>query len=146
MAKSSKGNTGGPHLSGNTIATGGGDFVMGDKVRGDKVGRDKNVQSQTNLQELFTPIADVIEASTPDRRAAANQKLDALKKETAKGKDANDSVIAKLLEDIVGLAPSAVQAIVAAFANPILGKLAGPVTKYILDKFKPKQASDTIDV
>jgi len=42
--------------------------------------------------------------------------------------------MAKLVEGIVELVPGAVSAVVSAFATPILGGLAGPVTKFVLDK------------
>jgi hypothetical protein len=60
----------------------------------------------------------------------------ALKQEAAKGEDANDDVIAKLIDGLVKLAPGAATAVVSAFATPILGGIAGPVTKYVLDKLR----------
>ena len=44
--------------------------------------------------------------------------------------------MAKLVDGIVGLVPGAVSAVVGAFATPILGGIAGPVTQYVLDKMK----------
>ena len=44
--------------------------------------------------------------------------------------------MAKLIDGIVGLAPAAVSAVVSAFATPILGGVAGPATKYVLDKLR----------
>ena len=42
----------------------------------------------------------------------------------------------KLVEGLIALAPSAVGAVVSIFATPILGAIAGPVTKFVLDKLK----------
>jgi hypothetical protein len=36
------------------------------------------------------------------------------------------------------LMPNAVSAVVSAFATPLLGGLAGPATKYVLDKIQGK--------
>jgi hypothetical protein len=62
------------------------------------------------------------------------QKAEALKDEVTKGKDANDDRIGGLLDDLVKLAPNAVSAIGAAFGQPILAGIAGPVTKFILSR------------
>jgi hypothetical protein len=71
-------------------------------------------------------------------KAAAEENFRALKVEVAKGKHADDSVVAKLVEGLVGLVPGAVAGIVSAFASPVLSGLAGPVTKYALDKIQRK--------
>jgi hypothetical protein len=73
-----------------------------------------------------------------EKRAEAEAKLAALKEEARKGKDANDSVIAKLLDGLIALVPSAAGAVVSAFATPILGAIAGPVTGFVLDKLRGK--------
>ena len=51
----------------------------------------------------------------------AEAKLAALKQEAAKGKEADDGVIAKLVDGLVELVPGAASAVVSAFATPILG-------------------------
>jgi len=121
---------GGVTITGGTVSTGGGDIVGRDKVQ---------VISQNHIDGAFAPIAQAIEATTsPEHRAAAEQKLRALKDEAAKGKNANDSVIAKLVEGLVRLVPGAVGAVVSAFAGPVLSGIAGPVTKYVLEKIEGK--------
>jgi uncharacterized protein YraI len=60
----------------------------------------------------------------------------ALKQEAAKGKNADDRVVARLVEGLVGLMPGAASAVVSAFATPILGGIAGPVTEYVLEKLR----------
>jgi hypothetical protein len=64
------------------------------------------------------------------------EKLSALKKEAVKGHAANDSVIAKLVDQLIELVPRAASAVVDAFANPILSSLAGPVTQVVLNKLR----------
>ena len=78
-------------------------------------------------------------AATPTPRPGARRECSlALKQEAAKGANADDSVIAKLVEGLIELVPSALAALVGAFANPILEGIAGPVTKYVLDKIQGK--------
>jgi hypothetical protein len=112
---------GGVTITGSDVNTGGGDIV----------GRDK-------IQHVFGPIGKVIETAGPSEKAAAEEKFRALKEEVSKGKHADDSVVAKLVEGLVGLVPGAVAGIVGAFASPVLSGLAGPVTKNVLDKIQGK--------
>ena len=90
------------------------------------------------LDNIFGPIEQAIKAAAPAQSAPAAEKLRALKQEAAKGANADDSVIAKLVEGLIELVPSALAALVGAFANPILEGIAGPVTKYVLDKIQGK--------
>ena len=90
------------------------------------------------INESFAPVEAAIKTAPPEQQAAAKKQLEELKNETAKGKEANDGVVAKLVEGLVGLVPSAVGAVVSAFGTPVLGGIAGPVTKYVLDKIQGK--------
>jgi hypothetical protein len=123
-------------------AGGGGIAITGSNVNtagGDIVGRDKIQHvSSHQIDDVFAPIGKVIETAGPSEKAAAKEKFRALKDEVAKGKHADDSAVAKLVEGLVGLVPGAVAGIVSAFASPVLGGLAGPVTKYVLDKIQGK--------
>jgi hypothetical protein len=103
-------------------------------VGGDIVGRDKIVQtySPVAIESAFRPIDDALRGAPQDAAA----KLAALKSEAAKGKNADDGVVAKLVDGLVGLVPGAASAVVSAFGTPILGGIAGPVTKFVLDKIK----------
>ncbi len=65
-------------------------------------------------------------------------KLGALKQEASKGNNANDGVIAKLVDGLVELVPGAASAVVSAFATPILGGLVGPATDFVLKKLRAK--------
>lgn len=88
--------------------------------------------SQTEIHNLWQPVAEAIRAAPQEKQAEATAKLEDLKKEAAKGNTAEDTTLAKLVKGLVGLVPSAVSAIVSAFGTPILGGLAGPVTKFVL--------------
>lgn len=138
-----------------------GDQVMGDKVMGDKVGGDKitvgDVQgtgiaigrdaqaqiqqgiSAAELDKLFAPLVDLVHDLPSDKREPAEQKVQELKQEATKGKAADDSRLAHLIDGLVSLVPAAVSTVVGMFATPILGGLVGPVTKFVLDRFRQGQ-------
>jgi hypothetical protein len=119
--------SGGVNISGGQVTVG-----------GDVVGGDKIINSHAQIDELFQPVADAVRAAAPERQQEATQKVETLKSEVAKGKGADDGLMAKLVDGIVGLVPAAVSAIAGAFASPILGGVAGPVTKFVLDKLQGK--------
>ena len=123
MSDDNNGQSGGINITGGTV-----------DVRGDMTGRDKITYGEiprAQLDQAFRPLADAV-----GQHEEAQQKVEALKTEAAKGKKADDGVMAKLVEGIVKLVPGAVSAVVSAFGTPLLGGLAGPVTKYVLDKVK----------
>jgi hypothetical protein len=120
---------GGVTITGSAVKTGGGDIVGRDKIQ--------HISSH-QMDDVFSPIGKVIETAGPSEKAAAEENFRALKDEVAKGKHADDSVVSKLVEGLVGLVPGAVAGIVGAFASPVLSGLAGPVTKYALDKIQGK--------
>ena len=122
-----KDQSGGVNITGGTVSVG-----------GDIVGRDKVVYSQQQISEVFRPLTEAVRAAPPEMQQEASQIVEELKAEAAKGKGANDGVMAKRVEGIVGLVPTAVSAVVSAFGTPILGGVAGPVTKYVLDKLQGK--------
>jgi hypothetical protein len=107
-------------------------------VGGDIVGRDKitGAPSAAALQEALRPVIEAIRSMPLEKRPEAEAKLAALDREAAKGKGADDTLIAKLADGLVELVPSAASAVVSAFATPILGGVAGPVTKFVLDKLR----------
>lgn len=106
-----------------------------DLLRGDYAGVPPSAAA---LDGALRPLIEAIGAAPAEKRADAEAKLAALKQEAAKGKDANDSVMAKLVDGLVGLVPGAASAVVSAFATPILGGIAGPVTGFVLDKLRGK--------
>jgi hypothetical protein len=116
--------------SGGINISGGGNV----NVSGDMTGRDKITYGEiprAQLDQAFRPLADAV-----GQHEEAKQKVEVLKTEAAKGKKAGDGVMAKLVEGIVKLVPGAVSAVVSAFGTPLLGGIAGPATKYVLEKVR----------
>jgi hypothetical protein len=109
-------------------------------VGGDIVGRDKIVgaRSAAALDAALKPLIEAIGSVSAEKRTEAEAKLTALKQEAVKGENANDRTIADLVDGLVKLVPGAVSAVVSAFATPIFGGLAGPVTGFVLDKLRGK--------
>jgi hypothetical protein len=107
---------------------------------GDIVGRDKivGVPTAAALDDTLRPVHEAIKAAPPQVQPEAEAKLAALKQEATKGKDADDGVMAKLVDGLVGLVPAAASAVGSAFATPLLGGLVGPVTSFVIDKLRGK--------
>ncbi len=125
--------------SGSFHINAGGNVTIG----GDMVGRDKITTVTTGLSgdqlnQLFAPLMNALRAAPLEKQTEAIQKAEELKKEVAKGKDANDRVMAKIVDGLAALVPGAVGTVVGMFATPILGSLAGEATKYVLDKIQGK--------
>ena len=161
-------NTGGGAYIGGNVKTGGdfvgrdkithGDTIQGDKVGGDKyttgditgntgvaIGRKNKVSVEVNqgisaseLVILFAPLLQAIQNAPGDKQNEAMQKADELISEAQKGKSADDSRIGKLIDNLVGLVPTAVSTVVSTFASPILAGISGPVTKFVLEKIQGK--------
>jgi hypothetical protein len=160
-----KGETSAPGGNTYQVDTGGGAYVGGSvSVGGDFVGRDRIVHgdqittgavsgtgiaiaggsqstvttglSRQELDSLFAPLMMALQATPPEKRTAALRQAEELKWETAKGKQADDGRIARLIDRLVELAPRAVSTIVSTFASPILSRIAGPVTKFVLEKIQ----------
>ena len=127
----------GPVSSGTEIATGN---VSGTGIAigpGAQASVTQGIPPQ-QLSDLFAPLLAAIKqaGSAPAAQAAAVEKVEQLKTEVAKGKEADDPKLGKIVDGIVDLVPAAVGAVVSMFATPLLGGIAGPVTKYVLDKIK----------
>ncbi|MDQ3773682.1 MAG: toll/interleukin-1 receptor domain-containing protein [Pseudomonadota bacterium] len=123
------------------IDTGGGAYVSGsvDTGGGDFVGRDRVTRgvSPRDLERLFASLlAAVTKQAPPDKQTATVQQVEELKAEVAKGKQADDSKVGRIVDGLVAMVPGALGAVVSMFATPILGGIAGPVTKSVLDKLK----------
>jgi len=126
--RTGEGQSGGVNIGG-SVGSVGGDIVGRDKITG--------APSAAALDEALRPLLEAVRAAPTERRAEAEAKVAELKQEAAKGKDkADDGVMAKLVDGLVGLVPAAASAVVGAFATPILGGIAGPVTKFVLDKLR----------
>ena len=116
----------------------GGVRIIGGNVQAQNIaGRDINVVSQIargELDQLFQPVLEAIRSGPDDKQPEAMAKVEALKQEVAKGKDADHGVMKKLAEGIVGLVPDALKSLATAFAKPVLSGVAGPVTQFLLSK------------
>ena len=121
--------SGGVNISG-VVGSIGGDVIGGSKIIG--------LTSAAALDEALRPVPEAIKAAPPQVKPEAEAKLAALKQEAAKGKDRNDGVMGKLLDELIGLVPAAASAVGSAFATPALGALVGPVTTFVLDKLRGK--------
>ncbi len=135
-------NTGNLNLGTRTFTdTGGGAYFAGPVTAGgDVVGRDRVSHgfSPTDVERLFASLQAAVAAqATVAQQAAAAGQVAALKAEATKGPQADDGKLATLVHGLIGLVPGAVGAAVSAFASPILGGIAGPVTQLVLDKLKP---------
>ena len=111
-----------------------GGSIVGGSAGGNVASGDQTVGAPLTaaLDAALRPLAEAIRAAPADKQGEAEAKLAALKQEAAKGKGADDSALAKLVDGLVKLVPAAVSAVVSAFALPILGGVAGPVTKFAL--------------
>lgn len=125
------------------IDTGGGAYVGGgvNVHGGDFVGRDQvkisHGVSPGDLEPLFAALLAAVASKAPaGTQAAAVQQVNELRSEIEKGKPAEDSKIAGIVEGLTKMVPGAIGTVVSLFATPILGGIAGPVTKYVLDRLK----------
>lgn len=137
-----------------------GDLVQGDKVGGDNVDGDKIVAKIGNnntgiaigknitqhvttgidtaqLDAIFAGMAQAA-AADPSKQAEAEKVVDEIKAEAAKGDQADDGRMARLIDGFVELIPAGASAVVSAFGAPILAGVAGPVTKYAIERLVGK--------
>lgn len=125
-----------------SVDTGGGAFIAGgvNTGGGDFVGRDKVTTyhgvSGSELESLFTPLMEAVKGAAPEKQAEAQEKAKRLKEEVAKGDQADDTKMAKLIDGLVGLIPDGVKLVTGLFASPVVGGLAGNATKFVLDKLR----------
>jgi hypothetical protein len=124
-----QGQSGGVNISG-SVGSVGGDIVGRDKIVG--------IPSAAALDDALRPVLEAIRTAPPQVKPEAEAKLAALQQEAGKGENANDRTLADLVDGFVKLVPAAVSAVVSAFATPILGGVAGPVTSFVLDKLQGK--------
>jgi hypothetical protein len=135
-----RGNNSGSINTGTQVNTGGGAYIGGNvHAGGDFVGRDKTTHGApaAELEPLFASLLAAVATHAPaDKQAAAAQQVQELKAEAAKGKDADDSKLGRIVDGLTGMVPGAIAAVVSMFATPVLGGIAGPVTKFVLEKLK----------
>src|SRR5579864_251946 len=117
--KNSRGLGGGVHISGGTVTA---QNIAGHNV----VVSTQTLLSQSHLEEVFHPVMEAVRTTASDKQLEAAQKVEALKSEVSKGKNASDSIMARLVDGIVTLVPGAIGAVASAFGTPILSGVAGP--------------------
>lgn len=126
------------NIDGN-VDSGGGLSNFGTLNSGDSniVGRGPGTMGidPSQLNALFAPLLTAA-ATAPENQFEAVQTVTELKEEAAKGEQADDKKMAKLIEGFIGLVPAGVGAVVSAFASPILGAIAGPATEYVIEKIQ----------
>jgi hypothetical protein len=125
------------HNYGDTITTG---DISGSGIA---IGRGARATVSSGLQgpefeRLFATLLQAAAKAEPAKLGPAMQTVNELKDEVKKGEKADDSRVGKLIDQLVGLVPGAVSAVVSAFGSPLLAGLAGPVTKFVLDKVQGK--------
>lgn len=151
------------HQQFGAVDTGGGDYVMGkkvvhgDEVHGDKIGGDKittgNISDSNvaigrgaqvtvsqgltaaEVTALFSPLVQAIKQAPPSKQQEALRLEQELEQEVAKGDQADDGRMAKLLNGLLSLVPGAVGTAVSIFATPVLAGVAGQVTHMVLKVF-----------
>jgi hypothetical protein len=136
---------GGAHLGSintgtQTTNTGGGGYFAGPVTvtNGNVVGRDHVTSGVTapELAALFEPVRASFRHLPAEQQIDAVWHLASIQLEIAKGRSADDTVMSKLVDGLVGLVPGAVSAVTSAFASPLLAAVAGPVTKFVLGRLK----------
>lgn len=125
-------------MTGNGSGQSGGVSITGGTVTATNIaGRDINVgaPSPAAIEQELAPLAAAVAAAPPESRAKAEAMLDKLKAEAMKGGNgADDGVLARLVDGLVGLVPAAASAVGTIFAGPLLGAMVGPVTKFVLSR------------
>jgi hypothetical protein len=122
------GQNGGPDIDRRNLRVGG--------EGGEIIGRVKIVGvhiAQADLDHAFQPLVEAVAGNTEAMRQA-----EALKREAAKGYDAEDGALAGLVKSIMGLVPGSVAGLLSAFGAAALGGVAGPVTKWVLSEIQFK--------
>ena len=92
-----------------------------------------SAQDLSKLNDLFRPLQEQVQTLPDPGQKQAEQQMQDLHAELAKGQNANADRLNRIVDGLVELVPGALSALVSMFANPILGGLVGPVTKQILD-------------
>ena len=88
------------------------------------------------INQLFLPLMEFVHSAPPEKQAEAEQKVEELKEEIAKGEQADDSRLAKIIDELASMLPGAISAIVSMFASPILSGMVGPVTQFVLQRLQ----------
>lgn len=123
---------------GTQINTGGGAYFGGPVAAREVVGRDRFTgqgSPESDLELLFGPLMAAVGLQAPaDKLSQAAQEVRALKTEVAKGEQADDNMIGRIVDSLVVMVPGALPAVASLMETPRLRGVAGPVTKFVLDR------------
>jgi hypothetical protein len=64
------------------------------------------------------------------------QRVQELQAEVEKGKLAEDSKLARIIDGLVDMVPGAIGSLVGLFAKPVLQGIVGPVTQFVLERLQ----------
>lgn len=92
--------------------------------------------AEANLERLFGPLYIALLSTPAEMRAGAFEKMEVLRAELSHGGQPDDTRLAQLLDELLELAPELTNAAVELFAAPALAALAGPVTRFVLDRHR----------
>lgn len=110
-------------------------FINGD-VGDLNIHRGLSVNELQQLDLLFQPLKEQVQLLPQEKQVEAEEKVEELHAELAKGQDANVSRLNQVVDTLVEMVPGALSAVVSMFATPVLGALVGPATNLVLDHLK----------
>jgi len=88
------------------------------------------------LDLLFQPIKEQIQLLPQEQQGNAEEKVEELHTEVARGEGADANRLNQVVDALVEMVPGALGAVVSMFATPLLGALVGPATSLVLDHLK----------
>ena len=109
--------------------------MYGDMVAGDQTKINLN-SSQIESRNAIADIVQAVEKAPTEVKKDASDKVTDLKAEIGKGKKSDDRTMERLIRGLVDLVPNATQAVVSAFGTPLLGAIAGPLTKDLIKEIE----------
>ena len=151
---------------GSDVSTGGGAYIgrdfaiKGDDAYGDKVkigrdrisfgdikgsggvamGRSAQAANQSlmgdELAELFAPLMAAAASAPDEMRDEVTAVVQSLVEEAAKGGEAEDTLVAGLIERLIYMIPETAETLKSIYQSPPLANQVGPVTSYVLAKIQ----------
>jgi ferritin-like metal-binding protein YciE len=118
------------------IGTNVGNMVAGDRISvGTISGTDVAIGRSGNVSvspvQLFAPLVQVMETNGGNL-----DQVQLLRAEVSRGENASDEKIASLIMDITDAVPEAASVIARIFANPMVARVSGGATKYVLRRLR----------
>jgi hypothetical protein len=110
-------------------------FVNGD-VGNLNIHRGLSGNELRQLDLLFQPLKEQVQLLPQEKQGDAEERVQELHTELAKGQDADASRLNQVVDTLVEMVPGALSAVVSMFATPVLGALVGPATNLVLEHLK----------